>query len=101
MAERLLGLDDRFLDLLEVLREFYYHPDFHGSYSLKAVLPVLVPDAGYHDLDIREGSQASLAFAQIIAPETEENEKERLREALLSYCQRDTEAMVRIFDALG
>ena len=101
LAERLLGLDDRFLDLLEVLREFYYHPDFHGSYSLKAVLPVLVPDAGYDDLDIREGSQASLAFAQIIAPETEENEKERLREALLSYCRRDTEAMVRIFDALG
>jgi len=100
-AERLLGLDDRFLDLLEVLREYYYHPDFHGSYSLKAVLPVLVPDAGYDDLDIREGSQASLAFAQIIAPETEENEKERLREALLSYCQRDTEAMVRIYDALS
>ncbi|MEE8148079.1 MAG: DUF2779 domain-containing protein, partial [Longimicrobiales bacterium] len=99
-AERLLGLDDRFLDLLEVLRAFYYHPDFHGSYSIKAVLPVLVPDAGYHDLDIREGSQASLAFAQIIAPDTGEKEKERLREALLSYCQRDTEAMVRIYDAL-
>ena len=100
-AERLLGLDGRFLDLLAVIREYYYHPDFHGSYSLKAVLPVLVPDAGYDDLDIREGSQASLAFAQIIAPQTEEKEKERLREALLSYCQRDTEAMVRIFDALG
>ncbi len=99
-AERLTGLDDRFLDLLAVIREFYYHPDFHGSYSLKAVLPVLVPDAGYDDLDIREGSQASLAFAQIIALETEEKEKERLREALLSNCQRDTEAMVRIFDAL-
>ena len=62
---------------------------------------MLVPDAGYHDLDIQEGTQASLAFMRMIAPETEEKEKERLREALLSYCQRDTEAMVRIFDALG
>ncbi len=99
-AERLLALDTRFLDLLELLRAYYYHPDFHGSYSIKSVLPVLVPEAGYSDLDIRERSQASLAFAQMIAPETGETEKERLREALLSYCQRDTEAMVWIFDAL-
>ena len=97
----LLGLHNRFLDLLAVIREFYYHPDFHGSYSLKSVLPVLVPDAGYDALDIQEGTQASLAFTQMIATETEEKEKERLREALLSYCRRDTEAMVRIFDALG
>ena len=100
-AERLLDLNTRFLDLLEVLRAYYYHPDFHGSYSIKAALPVLVPDSGYQDLEIRDGSQASLTFTQVIAPETEENEKERLREALLSYCQRDTEAMVWIFDALS
>jgi len=99
-AERLLVLNMRILDILEVLRAYYYHPDFHGSYSLKVVLPVLVPDAGYHDLDIQEGTQASLAFAQIVAPETGEREKERLRDVLLSYCQRDTEAMVWIFDAL-
>ena len=62
---------------------------------------MLVPDAGYHDLAIREGTQASLAFAQISALDMGEKDKERLREALLSYCQRDTEAMVRIFDALS
>jgi hypothetical protein len=99
-AERLLDLNTRILDILEVIRAHYYHPDFHGSYSLKAVLPVLVPDAAYDDLAIQEGTQASLAFAQIIAPETGKGEKGRMREALLSYCQRDTEAMVRIFDAL-
>lgn len=99
-AERLLDLNTRFLDLLEVLRAYYYHPDFHGSYSIKAVLPALVPDAGYQDLGIQDGSQASLTFTQIIAPETGEDEREGLREALLAYCQRDTEAMVWIFDAL-
>ncbi|MCH8921475.1 MAG: DUF2779 domain-containing protein [Chloroflexi bacterium] len=99
-AERLLDLNTRFLDLLEVLRAYYYHPDFHGSYSIKAVLPALVPDAGYQDLGIQDGSQASLTFTQIIAPETGEDERKGLREALLAYCQRDTEAMVWIFDAL-
>lgn len=99
-ADRLVGLDDRFLDLLEVVRSFYYHPDFHGSYSLKAVFPVLVPGSGYQDLAIQDGGQASLTFTQMIAAETEEGEREGHREALLAYCQRDTEAMVRIFDAL-
>lgn len=99
-SERLLDLNTRFLDLLEVLRAYYYHPDFHGSYSIKAVLPALVPDAGYQDLGIQDGSQASLTFTQIIAPETGKDEREGLREALLAYCQRDTEAMVWIFDAL-
>ena len=99
-AERLLDLNTRFLDLLEVLRAYYYHPDFHGSYSIKAVLPALVPDAGYQDLGIQDGSQASLTFAQMIAPETGEDERKGLREALLAYCQRDTEAMVLIFDVL-
>ena len=83
-----------------VLRAYYYHPNFHGSYSIKAVLPALVPDAGYQDLGIQDGSQASLTFTQMIAPETGEDEREGLREALLAYCQRDTEAMVWIFDAL-
>ncbi len=99
-TDRLLGLDDRFLDLLEVIRSWYYHPDFHGSYSLKAVFPALVPESGYQDLAIQDGGQASLTFTQMIAAETEEDEREGHREALLAYCQRDTEAMVRIFDAL-
>ncbi len=93
-------MDDRFLDLLEVVRSFYYHPDFHGSYSLKAVFPALVPGSGYQGLAIQDGGQASLTFTQLIAAKTEEDEREAHREALLAYCQRDTEAMVRIFDAL-
>ncbi len=99
-ARRLLDLNVRFFDLYKVLRMHYYHPDFHGSHSLKAVLPALVPEVGYQDLEIQEGGQASLAFEQMVASETVEHEKARIREALLAYCQRDTEAMVRIFDTL-
>ena len=99
-AQRLLDLNVRFFDLYKVLRMHYYHPGFHGSHSLKAVLPVLVPEVGYEDLEIQEGGHASLAFEQMVASETAEHEKARIREALLAYCHRDTEAMVRIFDAL-
>lgn len=100
-SDRLLPLCDRMLDLLQVLREFYYHPQFHGSYSMKSVLPVLAPDLGYDDLEIQDGTQASVAFARMIAPDTTHREKEQLRRALHAYCGRDTEAMVRVFDALA
>ena len=100
-SHRLLALSDRTLDLLQVLRAHYYHPRFHGSYSMKVVLPVLDPELGYDDLEIQDGTQASVAFARIIAPDTPCQEKERLRKALVAYCGRDTEAMVRVFDALG
>jgi hypothetical protein len=98
--ERLLALCDRLFDLLAVVRAHYYHPDFHGSYSIKAVLPALVPDMRYSGLEIQEGSIASAAFAQIIAPNTAEAERERIRNALLDYCQMDTLAMVRILETL-
>jgi len=98
--ERLLALPGRFLDLLAVVRAHCYHPDFHGSYSIKAVLPALVPDMNYSDLEIQDGSIASVAFAQMIAPDTESAEREKLRSALLDYCERDTLAMVRVLDAL-
>ena len=32
----------RLWDLLSVIQQHYYHPDFHGSYSIKTVLPALV-----------------------------------------------------------
>ena len=98
--ERLLALCDRLFDLLAVVSAHYYHPDFHGSYSIKAVLPALVHDVAYSDLEIQEGSVASAAFARMIAPDTEEPERERIRSALLDYCQMDTMAMVRILDTL-
>lgn len=99
-SERLLALNGRMLDLLALLRAHCYHPDFHGSFSIKAVLPALVPNLSYDDLEVQEGAHASVAFARMIAPETEESERERLSRALLDYCRRDTEAMVRVFDAL-
>jgi len=37
----------------------------------------------------------------MIAESTSAEEKEATREALLAYCQRDTEAMVRVFDVLS
>lgn len=86
----------RLVDPLPIVREHVYHPDFLGSFGLKAVLPALVPGEHYAGLDIAEGSAASVALERMLldgdalAPE----QKEQLREDLLRYCRMDTWAMV-------
>jgi len=94
-------LDGRIVDLLQLLRRHCYHPEFHGSFSLKSVLPALVPDLDYSDLEISDGDQASAAYAEMIWPETSPERRNSLREGLLAYCERDTEAMVRLFQVLS
>ena len=98
--DALLGLCDRTFDLLKLVREEYYHPQFHGSFSIKSVLPVLVPEMGYQDLEIQQGLVAALDFGRMVAGDTPVEEHGKIKDALLAYCQRDTEAMVRVFDAL-
>ena len=99
-VELLSLLEGRIVDLLELIREYCYHPDFRGSFSLKSVLPALVPDFSYDDLDIYEGGMASAAFAEIVDEKTSPERRESLQENLLLYCERDTEAMVRLYQAL-
>jgi hypothetical protein len=55
---------------------------------------------GYSDLEIQDGSNASVAYAQMIAPDTEKPDRERIRGALLDYCERDTQAIVRLLQVL-
>jgi hypothetical protein len=95
-AGDLLALVDRLVDLLPPIRRHYYHPDQRGSFSLKAVAPTLVPELSYADLEIQEGAQAGPAFQQMIDPACPSEERGRLRRALLTYCRRDTLALVRI-----
>ena len=96
----LITLCDRAIDLLRLIRGSYYHPDFHGSFSIKSVLPALVPDLAYDDLEIPEGLAATAAYARLIAGGVPQSEKAKIRKSLLAYCERDTEAMVRTYEVL-
>jgi len=90
----------RLWDLLTVVRDQVYHAEFRGSYSLKSVLPALVPGMTYHGLAISEGSQASLAWEQMRCLPPGNSEREELRAHLLTYCGQDTLAMVRLLEVL-
>jgi predicted RecB family nuclease len=91
---------ERLWDLHPVVKANYYHPGFEGSYSIKAVLPALVPALAYDDLEIQEGTMASVQFARMVFDDLDLAEQARIRTALLNYCARDTLAMVEVRKAL-
>jgi predicted RecB family nuclease len=99
-ADKLQSVIDRFVDLYAIVRRNYYHPKFYGSFSLKYVLPAVVPQMSYKNLSIQDGMQASLDYLRMIDPETPEDEKKRISNDLLIYCGQDTLAMVKIRDEL-
>jgi hypothetical protein len=92
---------DRLWDLLDVIKSHYYHPAFCGSYSIKSVLPAVVPSLGYGDLTIQEGGQAAAEYYRMVFLESDWVEQAAIRDALLRYCARDTSAMVELRRALA
>ena len=75
-----------------------YFPAMKNSASIKSVLPAIAPDFTYENLEIQDGGSASSLFHESIENGifTDEN----LRENLLKYCERDTLAMVIIYQFL-
>jgi hypothetical protein len=102
LADDLGDIDRRLFDLHKVVKQHVYDPAFAGSFSIKTVLPALVPELSYDDLEIAEGLTASAEIARMmLKPETfAEGEREDLRRDLLAYCERDTWAMVRLVERL-
>jgi hypothetical protein len=100
LAEPLSAIRERLFDLLAVVRKHYCHPDFHGSYSIKTVLPVVVPEMTYDGLEIAEGQTASVKFAKMARGQYSPTECEAIRRNLLTYCGQDTLAMVKLHKAL-
>ena len=94
------GLKRRVVDLLDPFRSFaYYHPDQHGSASMKAVLPALT-GKGYEGLAIQEGNTASLEFLRVTFGDVTETERQRVRRELGEYCGLDTAGMIEIVEEL-
>ena len=97
LEEPLTKIVNRLYDLHPIVKTHYYHPKMLGSWSIKAVLPAMVPEMSYAGLEgINEGMGAADGFLEAINPETDRVRKLELEEQLLRYCKFDTEAMVEI-----
>jgi len=99
LSAKIEKIQNRMVDLMVPFRKNYRLPAMQGSYSIKYVLPALVPELSYDSLTIGNGSDASAAFYNLKHAK-EEIEKETTRKALLEYCGLDTLAMVKILEKL-
>jgi predicted RecB family nuclease len=95
-AEWIKKIQPRLFDLLPVVRNHVYHPEFAGSYSLKAVLPALVPELTYEGMAVANGQEAGLAWESLVRGIADKGERETTRKALVDYCGQDTVALVRL-----
>jgi len=97
LSPKLDMIKNRLVDILPLVRNYYYHPEMKGSWSIKSVLPTVAPELNYNDLEeVQEGMGAQMAYLETINPETSESRREELIERLLKYCKMDTLAMVKL-----
>ena len=102
ISSELMAIHDNIKDLMAPFAsKSYYHPKMQGSYSIKYVLPALVPEfeSAYKDLNlIHHGGEAMQAYeAMTYMPA---DEREAYKKALLAYCKLDTLAMVKVLEKL-
>jgi hypothetical protein len=100
-ADAIKKIQKRIIDLMVPFRKkYYYLPAMQGSYSIKYVLPAMVPEMSYEGLTIANGGDASAAFYNLRF-ETDVEKIKTTRQALMDYCELDTLAMVKILEKLN
>lgn len=100
-ASFLASVNDRVVDLMEVFSNFWYvDPNFGGSVSIKNVLPILVPEMSYADLEIHEGATAQIRWTNSAKGHLTTEENQKVYSDLITYCGQDTLAMVKIYQFL-
>ncbi len=91
----------RLVDLLPTVRNHVYHPEFHGSFSLKKVYPAVVPGTGYSEMDVADGMTAAVELERLMFDkEMTEVERAPVKVSLLKYCKLDTLALVELVTRL-
>ena len=101
-ANELNAIINRLKDLMEPFqKKWCYNYKMKGSYSIKKVLPALVPefDDSYSSLTISDGGTASSVYAQM-TDGSYVGDYASAHKDLLAYCKLDTLAMVKILGYL-
>ena len=99
-AGKIAKIQARLWDLWPFVKKHVYHPQFHGSFSLKAILPALVPGFSYEGMEVSHGGGAGLAWDQMIRGDLDLGARRGLKSALLAYLRQDTLAMAKVLKVL-
>ncbi len=103
IASKLMAIHHNIKDLMTPFKNRYlYTPMMKGSYSIKVILPALIPEMedAYKNLDgVQNGGEAMNAFSNLTTEDSQEK-VQSVRKSLLAYCKLDTLAMVKILSKL-
>ena len=100
-SSRLVNAGGRLWDLADPFKKAYWaDPAFLGKWSIKNVLPVLVPSMTYKGMAIADGVAAMTAYARLMDESLSATERAQLIADLKDYCAQDTLAMVRILEVV-
>jgi hypothetical protein len=102
LEDELRSIIDRLYDILIPIKKYYFHRDLQGSYSIKKVLPTIVSDLNHTDLgEVQDGMMAQNAYVELISDGIDDERRKSLTDSLLSYCELDTFAMVKLVHKLS
>jgi hypothetical protein len=93
-------MNTNMFDLMNIFKTDYVDYRFHGSTSIKKVLPVLCPQFSYSDLEIQDGTMALDTWGRMLTGPNFNEDINQTRKNLLAYCKLDTLAMVEIYKKL-
>lgn len=94
--------NSRIVDLMTPFSEMWFvDKDFFGSASIKTVLPVLVPELSYKEMDVPDGLKARRMWTGTILEGKHKEQKGKIVDDLSKYCTLDTRAMVEILKVLN
>lgn len=95
------SVNERIVDLMIPFSEmWFFDKDFFGSASIKKVLPVLVPELSYKEMDVSDGLKARRMWTETILEGKYQEQREKIIDDLIKYCTLDTWAMVEILNVL-
>lgn len=98
--DRLTIIQNNIKDLMIPFKNYdFYSNNMKGSYSIKSVLPALVPELTYKTMAIKNGLEASSLYKDLFYSHDAELLK-KTKQDLLEYCKLDTYAMVKILEKL-
>lgn len=99
--EYLEYMNSNMFDLEDIFKSEYVDYRFHGSTSIKKVLPVLLPELSYDDLEVQNGTMALDLWGRMVLDNDFDGVINEVRQKLLEYCKLDTWAMVELYRVLN
>lgn len=93
-------MNNNMFDLEDIFKTDYVDYKFHGSTSIKKVLPILLPELSYDSLEVQNGTMALDVWGRMVLDDDFDEDKEEVRKNLLAYCELDTLAMVELYKKL-